>query len=121
MPTTVTPTANRVVLRRCEVEQKGNIVLPDSAKEKPLEGIVVAAGPGKLVDGHRVPLEVSVGDHVYFAMYAGDEIEVDDEKLLVIPDDQILAIIKTSPESTSGDSCNPQWEPTVTSLSEFRG
>ena len=88
------PLADRVVIRPTEKEEvtKGGIILPDTVKEKPQEGKVVAVGPGKLADdGKRVKLEVKVGDSVIYAKYAGTEIKVDDEELIVVRESDILA------------------------------
>ncbi len=88
------PLADRVVIRPTEKEEitKGGIILPDTVKEKPQEGLVVAVGPGKLADdGKRVKLEVKVGDSVIYAKYAGTEIKVDDEELIVVRESDILA------------------------------
>jgi chaperonin GroES len=73
---------------------KGGIVLPDTAKEKPQEGEIVAAGPGKKTDdGKVIPLSVKVGDKVLYGKYSGTEITVDDEEYLIIREDDVLAII----------------------------
>ena len=88
------PLADRVVIRPTEREEitKGGIILPDTVTEKPQEGLVVAVGPGKLADdGKRVKLEVKVGDKVIYAKYAGTEIKVDDEELIVVRESDILA------------------------------
>jgi chaperonin GroES len=91
----IKPLHDRVVVRRVEEEQvsAGGIVLPDSAKEKPAEGEVVAVGPGKTADnGQVVAMAVSVGDKVLFGKYAGQEVKVDGEELLVMREDDIIAI-----------------------------
>ena len=90
------PLNDRVLVKRLEVEEKtaGGIYIPDSAKEKPLKGEVVAAGPGKLDDnGERVAMTVKVGDVVLFAKYAGSEVALDGEETLVMREDDILAIV----------------------------
>lgn len=89
------PLADRVVVKPIEQEErtKGGIVLPDTAKEKPQEGEVVAVGPGRLLDnGQRAPLEVTVGDRVLFARYSGTEFKVDGETYLVLRESDILAV-----------------------------
>ncbi|MBE3576568.1 MAG: co-chaperone GroES [Limnochordales bacterium] len=89
------PLADRVVVKPIEQEEKtkGGIVLPDTAKEKPQEGEVVAVGPGRLLDnGQRAPMEVKVGDRVVFARYSGTEFKVDGETYLVLRESDILAI-----------------------------
>ena len=88
------PLGYRVVIRPTEREKmtKGGIVLPDTAKEKPQEGEVVAVGPGKLSEeGNRIAMEVKVGDRVIYARYAGTEIKVDDEELIIARESDILA------------------------------
>ncbi len=91
----IKPLHDRVVVRRMEEEEvsAGGIVLPDSAKEKPAEGEVVAVGPGKVADnGNTIALTVKVGDKVLFGKYAGQEVAVDGEELLVMREDDIIAI-----------------------------
>ncbi|SFR62725.1 co-chaperone GroES [Thiomicrospira sp. ALE5] len=91
----IKPLHDRVVIRRLEEEQvsAGGIVLPDSAKEKPAEGEVVAVGPGKAADnGNLIALNVKVGDKVLFGKYAGQEVKVDGEELVVMREDDIIAI-----------------------------
>lgn len=90
------PLADRVVIRLVEKEEKtkSGIFLPDTAKEKPQEGEVVAVGAGKVYDnGQRVALEVNVGDRVMFAKYAGTEVEIDGTTHLIISERDILAIL----------------------------
>ncbi|QQE78593.1 co-chaperone GroES [Alicyclobacillus sp. SO9] len=90
------PLADRVVIRLVQKEEKtaSGIVLPDSAKEKPQEGEVIAAGEGRYEDGKRVALDVKVGDKVIFSKYAGTEVTVDDEDVLVLRESDILAIVE---------------------------
>ncbi|MCC7423012.1 MAG: co-chaperone GroES [Planctomycetaceae bacterium] len=93
-PLKIVPLGDRVVLRRAEAESKtaGGIVLPDSARDKPQRGEVVAIGDGYVRrDGARVPLTVKEGDRVIFSSYAGDDIEVGDEKYLLLRESDILA------------------------------
>ena len=88
------PLGDRVVIRPTKKEEmtKGGIVLPDTVKEKPQEGEVVAVGPGKLSEeGNRIAMEVKVGDRVIYAKYAGTEIKVDDEELIISRESDILA------------------------------
>jgi len=90
----IVPLGDRVVLRRADPESKtaGGIVLPDSAKDKPQRGEVVAIGDGHVKkDGTRIPLVVKAGDQVIFSSYAGDEIEINDEKYLLLRESDILA------------------------------
>jgi chaperonin GroES len=93
----VKPMNDRVLVVRVEEEQKtaGGIIIPDTAKEKPMEGNVVATGPGKLDEkGKRVALEVKKGDRVLFAKYAGTEIKVDGVEQLFMREDDILGVIE---------------------------
>jgi chaperonin GroES len=94
MATKLQPLADRVVIKPMPREDttKGGIILPDTAKEKPMEGKVIAAGPGTLnEDGKRVPLDVKVGDIVIYAKYAGTEIKEDGEELIILRESDILA------------------------------
>ncbi len=92
------PLYDRVLVKPYEEEErktKGGIIIPDTAKEKPQRGKVVAVGEGRLLEnGQRVPLTVKVGDEVIFGKYAGTEVEIDDEKYLVMREEDIYAIIK---------------------------
>ena len=90
------PLGDRVVLEKIIAEEttKSGIVLPGSEKEKPQMAEVVAVGPGGVVDGKTVTMEVQPGDQVVYAKYAGTEIEVEDEKYMIIKQDDILAILK---------------------------
>jgi chaperonin GroES len=90
----IKPLADRVVVKAIEREEttKGGIVIPDTAKERPQEGEVVAVGPGKYEDGKRIPLEVKVGDRVLYAKYGGTEVKIDGEEYLVLRESDILAI-----------------------------
>jgi chaperonin GroES len=88
------PLADRIVVRPLEKDEvtRGGIVLPDTVKEKPQEGEVVAVGPGRLSDdGKRVAMEVKVGDIVIYAKYGGTEIKIDDEKLMILREGDVLA------------------------------
>lgn len=90
------PLADRVVVKKLDAEEKtaGGIVLPDTAKEKPQQGEILAAGPGRLDDkGTRQPLEVKVGDKVLFAKYSGTEVKIDGVEYLILAERDILAII----------------------------
>ncbi len=95
--TSIQPLEDRVVIRPLDAEQvtSSGLVIPDTAKEKPQEGEVIAAGPGRLDDnGKRVPMEVAEGDRVLYSKYAGTEVKIDGEELLVVPSRDILAKIK---------------------------
>ncbi|MBP2675437.1 MAG: groS2 [Deltaproteobacteria bacterium] len=92
----VKPLQDRILIKRVEEESKsrGGIIIPDSAKEKPQEGLVVAVGPGKVTDnGTRVECEVKVGDRILFGKYSGTDIKVDGVEHLIMREDDILAII----------------------------
>ncbi|MCE5241746.1 MAG: co-chaperone GroES [Syntrophobacteraceae bacterium] len=91
------PLNDRVVVKRIEEEQKtaGGIIIPDTAKEKPIQGKVLAVGNGKVMeDGTKRPLDVKEGDRVLFGKYAGTEIKVEGDELLIMREDDILAIVE---------------------------
>lgn len=93
----VKPLNDRVIVVRVEEEKKtvGGIIIPDTAKEKPMEGKIVAAGPGKRDEkGQRVPMEVKNGDRVLFSKYAGSEIKIDGVEHLFMREDDILGVIE---------------------------
>jgi chaperonin GroES len=94
----ITPLRDKVVVKRLEeVEEKtpGGIIIPDTAKEKPQIGEVVAVGKGKILqDGKVIPPEVKVGDRVLFAKYAGTEVKIEGEEYLIMSEDEILGIIE---------------------------
>ena len=90
------PLHDRVVVRRLNAEEKtiGGIIIPDTAKEKPMEGEIVAAGPGARNEaGALVPLEVKAGDHVLFGKWSGTEVKIDGEDLLIMKESDILGIV----------------------------
>ena len=91
------PLADQVLVRRCEVEEQhqGGIVVPDSAKDKPQEGEILAVGPGRMMDdGHCQPIAVAIGDTVLFGKYAGTEIKLDQEDLLVMRESDIFGVLE---------------------------
>ncbi len=93
----VKPLNDRVLVKRLEEVQvtKGGIYIPDTAKEKPVEGKVISVGPGKVNDqGNRVPLNLKDGDRILFGRYAGSEIKIDGEEYLMIREDDILAVVE---------------------------
>ena len=103
MATNITPLHDRVIVRRIEEGEqvRGGIIIPDTAKEKPQEGEVVAAGEGKYKeDGTRQPLDVKPGDRVLFGKYSGSEIKIDGEELLIMREDEILGIIARAGAAT---------------------
>lgn len=92
----IKPLRDRIIVRRVggEEKTKGGIIIPDSAQEKPQEGEVVAVGSGKVLDdGRVVPLEVKKGDRVLFGKYAGSEVKLDGEELLMMREDEILGVV----------------------------
>ena len=93
----VRPIADRIIVRRVEADQKtkGGIVLPDTAKEKPKEGKVVAVGPGKILDnGETSPMSLKEGDKVIFSSYAGTEVKIEGEDYLIMKEDDVLAVLE---------------------------
>ena len=97
MASKITPLGTRVLVKRIEpAEQKseGGIFLPDTAKEKPQEGEVIAVGNGKILDnGTKVPLDVKAGDKILFGKYSGTDIKIDNEEYLILREDEVLAVI----------------------------
>jgi len=96
MSISIKPLGNRVVIEPIEQEDvtAGGIVLPETAKEKPQKGMVLAVGPGERdEDGKRIPLDVKEGDKVLFAKYSGTEIKLDDKKVLILRESDLLAIV----------------------------
>jgi chaperonin GroES len=92
----ITPLNDRVLVKRIEAKesQKGGIIIPDTAKEKPQEGEIVAVGEGKLDEkGNRIKMQVKKGDRVLFAKYAGSDVKLNDEECLILREDDILGII----------------------------
>jgi len=90
------PLYDRVLIKRIEEKEqkKGTIIIPDTAKEKPMEGKVIAVGSGAVnKEGKRTPLEVKVGDRVLFGKYAGTEIKIDDQEHVILREDEILGIL----------------------------
>jgi chaperonin GroES len=98
------PLHDRVLIKRVEEEEavKGGIIIPDTAREKPMEGEVVAVGPGKMSDeGKRSPLDVKAGDRILFGKYAGAEIKIDEQDYVIMREEEILAVLKTASKSAS--------------------
>ena len=97
MATTVRPLHDRVIVRRLDevTTSAGGIIIPDSAKEKPLEGEVISAGNGKIMENGDIrPLDVKAGDKVIFSKYAGTEIKIEGEEVLMMREDDILGVIE---------------------------
>jgi len=93
----IKPLHDRVIVKRVEEEEKtkGGIIIPDTAKEKPVEGKVVAVGKGKMLDnGNQQPLEVKEGDKILFGKYAGTEINIEGDEHLIMREDDIIAIVE---------------------------
>ncbi len=93
----IRPLNDRILVKRLEEEEKtaGGIIIPDSAKEKPAEGEVVAVGPGKMNDGgERAPMDVKVGDRVLFSKYGGTDVKLDGDDYLIMREDDILGVIE---------------------------
>ena len=91
------PLQDRVIVKRVQEEEKtkGGIIIPDTAKEKPIEGKIVAVGSGRILEsGKKVPLQVKKGDRVLFGRYSGTEIKIDGEELLIMKEDDIVAIVE---------------------------
>jgi chaperonin GroES len=93
MAVNVTPLHDRVLVKRIEEKEtvKGGIIIPDSAKEKPQEGEVIAVGAGKIEKGERIALDVKAGDRILFGKYSGTEIKLDDQEYLILREEEILA------------------------------
>jgi chaperonin GroES len=93
MAVNITPLHDRVLVKRIEEKEsvKGGIIIPDTAKEKPQEGEVVAVGAGKIEKGQRVPLDVKAGDRVLFGKYGGTDIKIEDQEYLILREEEILA------------------------------
>ena len=90
------PLYDRILVKRVEEKEqvRGGIIIPDSAKEKPMEGKVIAVGGGKVKeDGERLPMEVKKGDRVLFGKYAGTEIKIEDEEHVILREDEVLGIL----------------------------
>jgi chaperonin GroES len=95
MAVNITPLHDRVLVRRLEEKEtvKGGIIIPDSAKEKPQEGEVIAVGSGRREKGELIPLDVKPGDRILFGKYSGSDIKIDDEEYMILKEDEILAKI----------------------------
>ena len=91
----VNPLADRVVVRALEEaeQMRGGLYIPDTAKEKPQQGEIVAVGPGRFDEGKRVPMDLKVGDKVLYGKYSGTEVTIDGEQLLILRESDVLAVI----------------------------
>ena len=103
MTMNVTPLHDRVLVRRLEEKEtaKGGIIIPDTAKEKPQEGEVMAVGAGKIEKSKRVPLDVKVGDRILFGKYTGNDITIDDQEYMILREEEILAKISGMAKAAS--------------------
>ena len=104
MAVNITPLHDRVLVRRLEEKEsvKGGIIIPDTAKEKPQEGEVIAVGNGRREKGELIPLDVKPGDRILFGKYSGNDIKIDDEEYLILKEDEILAKIGSSAKAAGG-------------------
>ncbi len=100
----VRPLHDRIVIKRIEEKEtvKGGIIIPDTAKEKPQEGEVIAVGNGKREKGELIPLDVKVGDRILFGKYSGTEIKLDGEEYLIIREDEVLGVIEGATKAAGG-------------------
>ncbi|HET9013322.1 MAG TPA: co-chaperone GroES [Gemmatimonadaceae bacterium] len=91
----ITPLSDRVVVKASEdtEQMRGGLYIPDTAKEKPQQGEIIAAGPGKYEDGKLVPMSVKVGDKVLYGKYSGTEITLDNEQFLILRESDVLAVV----------------------------
>jgi chaperonin GroES len=99
------PLHDRILVKRIEEKEtvKGGIIIPDSAKEKPQEGEVVAVGNGKKTDdGKLIPLDVKAGDRVLFGKYSGNDIKIDDNEFLILREDEILGVLEAAKSAAGG-------------------
>jgi len=96
MAVTLTPLHDKVIVKRIEEKEsvKGGIIIPDSAKEKQQEGEVIAVGPGRREKGELIPLDVKPGDRILFGKYSGTEVKVDGEELVVMREEDVMAVIE---------------------------
>jgi chaperonin GroES len=103
MTLNVTPLHDRVLVRRLEEKEtaKGGIIIPDTAKEKPQEGEVMAVGAGKIEKGKRIPLDVKPGDRILFGKYTGNDIHIDEHEYLILREEEILAKISGMAKAAS--------------------
>ncbi len=95
--TKLRPLHDRILVKRVEEEEvgRGGIIIPDTAKEKPQKGKVIAVGTGKVTeDGKRVPLDVKAGDRILFGKYSGSEVKIDDEEYLILREEDVLGILE---------------------------
>jgi len=104
MTTTIRPLHDRIIVKRLDEQEqmRGGIIIPDTAKEKPQQGEVIAAGEGKFRDdGTRQALDVKMGDRVLFGKYSGSEVKIDDKEYLIMREDEILGVFTTTAKAKS--------------------
>lgn len=96
MATQIRPLHDRVIVKRVATEEKspGGLIIPDTAKEKPQEGIVIAVGPGEQKDGQVIPVDVHAGEHVLFGKYSGTEVKLDGEEHVILRESDILGVLE---------------------------
>jgi len=102
---TVRPLHDRILIKRIEEKEtvKGGIIIPDSAKEKPQEGEVIAVGHGKKTDeGKVIPLDVKAGDRILFGKYSGTEIKIDEQEYLILREDEVLGVLEAAKHAAGG-------------------
>jgi chaperonin GroES len=102
---TVRPLHDRILIKRIEEKEtvKGGIIIPDSAKEKPQEGEVIAVGHGKKTEeGKIIPLDVKAGDRILFGKYSGTEIKIDDQEYLILREEEVLGVLEAAKHAASG-------------------
>ena len=102
---TLRPLHDRILVKRVEEKEtvKGGIIIPDTAKEKPQEGEVVAVGHGKKTDdGKVIPLDVKAGDRILFGKYSGNDIKIDDQEYLILREDEILGVLESAKSAAGG-------------------
>ncbi|HEY4949675.1 MAG TPA: co-chaperone GroES [Candidatus Acidoferrales bacterium] len=104
MAVNITPLHDRVLVRRLEEKEsiKGGIIIPDSAKEKPQEGEVIAVGSGRREKGELIPLDVKPGDRILFGKYSGNDITIDGEEYMIMKEDEILAKLGHAAKAAGG-------------------
>jgi chaperonin GroES len=104
MAVNVIPLHDRILVKRLEGQQiaKSGIIIPDTAKEKPQEGEVMAVGAGKIEKGKRIPLDVKVGDRILFGKYTGNDITVEDEEYLILREEEVLARLGGMAKAAAG-------------------
>jgi chaperonin GroES len=99
MAVNIRPLNDRIIVRRMEEQEqmRGGLYIPDTAKEKPQEGEVLAVGAGKLLEtGQRIPIDLKAGDRILFGKYAGTEIKLDGEEYLILREDDVLGVVQTT-------------------------